>query len=1467
MKHCWKAFAEISKSTVVLLAVLLITVTKSNAQTVTIEGTGTTSSYLYSPIYSFNAAPRHLRIAYIYSQPLLSSMPATSLINKLQFSRNTTTGSLPAGNNLKLYLMNTATASWGTSALTWDISAATLVFDGDPSTIVGTTAGYKEFSLIAPFSYTGSNLAIFSEYTQTVAPSTTINWNYNTATTQPGYAANQTNYTVLSTGAFSATLSSTTANHPNIKIDYLPASACTTPPTSGTATSTFSNVCSGANFTLNLTGNSTGQGQTYQWQSSPTGSAPWTDIGSVALSPSLTTSQSATTYYRCGVTCSGNTQYSTNVQVTSPALVSGTFTINSGQPTAGSNFQTFTDAVNYIKCGINGPVTFNVLSGSGPYNEQVQIESIFGASATNTITINGNGATLSFGSLASTTTRHGIHLNGADYVRINNLIIDGTASTTAAWGIVLTSQADSNVVSNCTINIGNLTSTSTNFIGIALNGVATGTASSGNNGNNNQFLNNNINGGYYNYYLYGNSGSSAQNINNIIKGGTLQDAYTYGVYAIYQSTGLIVDSLDIWRPGRTVSTTAGGVFVTTGTVGALIQRNKIHNLFDLVTTPTSTTYGIYIGTDATTANPTKVLNNLIYNIGGNGTSYGIYNTGGDSMQVYHNTIALNDAVATTGTAYGIYQTTAATGIDVRNNIVTVSRSGTGIKRCLNFATATTTFVSNNNVFYMNAGAGTDNKIALFGATSYTTLAEWQASNSNAYDQLSYELDPTFANAGSGDFKPTNSVIDSKGTPVGVLKDIVDSTRSTSTPDIGAYEFSTITAGLNFGAIGLVTPAVSATGCYGTAETITLTIKNLSATTHNFVTNPVTVNVNVTGAVTQNFTTTINTGTLASETNLDVVLPGTLNMSTAGVYTFNAATVLTGDVNTSNDAILPATRTKVVLSAGTPTASPTVFCAGGGTLPTLTTSGLTGATGLQWQESNTSISGFSNITGATTSTYTINTVLLQNKYYRLVATCAGTSVNSGEDTVVLSNPTLLTTTPATRCGTGTVNLGASASSGANVNWYAAASGGSPLFTGNTFTTPSITSTTTYYASATTTPPGSTNASPLLITEIDLGTDDRFEIQNVSGAPLNLTGWRIALSNSYTDITSVNANIQALSGTMVSGETKVYTDATAGPNYWGSNILWNPGVYPSFTGWVMIIDNNNVLRDVVFFNWPSANIQAATFTIGTTPITVGSKWAGDGVNQTTVAGTQSISRKGSFDNDTKDDFEIVNLTLNTTNLGMSLPFSGFGCESARTAVVATVDNNPACGTLPVTLTNFKGEKASSINKLSWTTLTEVNNAGFELERSTDGINFSSIGFVASASLTGNSSSALNYNFNDAKGFAINSYYRLKQVDKDGKFTYSTIVLLKVNKVKELTVTSVYPNPANATVNIAIESPINDKVTLVVTDLTGKVVLQKIKAIATGNNIAELSINTLASGSYFVKLICENGCTTAPIRFVKQ
>ncbi len=189
------------------------------------------------------------------------------------------------------------------------------------------------------------------------------------------------------------------------------------------------------------------------------------------------------------------------------------------------------------------------------------------------------------------------------------------------------------------------------------------------------------------------------------------------------------------------------------------------------------------------------------------------------------------------------------------------------------------------------------------------------------------------------------------------------------------------------------------------------------------------------------------------------------------------------------------------------------------------------------------------------------------------------------------------------------------------------------------------------------------------------------------------------------------------------------------------------------------------------------------------------------------------------------------------------------------------------LPVTLLNFTGERVGSTNQLSWSTASESNNTGFELQRSADGTNFSKLSFVATKSEGGNSNRNLKYDFTDSKPFATSNYYRLKQIDKDGKFSYSNVVLVKGTKATALSIASIYPNPAVNNLRLAIASPNNEKVTLVVTDLAGRIVMQNSTQLVAGDNNLQLNVKGLAKGSYSIKVVCNNGCNSSAERFVKQ
>ncbi|RYE11873.1 MAG: hypothetical protein EOP51_32515, partial [Sphingobacteriales bacterium] len=405
------------------------------------------------------------------------------------------------------------------------------------------------------------------------------------------------------------------------------------------------------------------------------------------------------------------------------------------------------------------PVVFNVAAGT--YNEQVIIPQIPGASATNTIVFNGNLATLSFNS-ANTALRAGIWLDGADHITIDGLNIN-VGGGTYGWGVLLTNKADSNKILNNNIST-SATSTSSNFIGIYFNGSPSVTFTSGNNANGNLVQGNTIDGGVYGIKLYGST--FPYNMNNIIRNNIVKNFYQYGIY-VYGNNDALISGNDISRPTRTSVTTTYGVYVSSGS-NLLVEKNRVHDVYQALTTnSTSTVYGIYISADGTSTARNKAYNNAIYNIHkSNGTIYGIYFNFYYYWNIYHNTITLDDATSTAGATYGI----SGYGIldTVRNNIVSITRAGTGTKYLLYYPTTTATNLpySNNNVLYMAAPAGT-NYTGYAGTTSFATLANWQAANGGIFDQQSVAVDPQFANPAAGNLYPNNTAIAFLGAPLGV----------------------------------------------------------------------------------------------------------------------------------------------------------------------------------------------------------------------------------------------------------------------------------------------------------------------------------------------------------------------------------------------------------------------------------------------------------------------------------------------------------------------------------------------------------------------------------------------------------------------------------------------------------------------------------------------------------------------------
>lgn len=189
------------------------------------------------------------------------------------------------------------------------------------------------------------------------------------------------------------------------------------------------------------------------------------------------------------------------------------------------------------------------------------------------------------------------------------------------------------------------------------------------------------------------------------------------------------------------------------------------------------------------------------------------------------------------------------------------------------------------------------------------------------------------------------------------------------------------------------------------------------------------------------------------------------------------------------------------------------------------------------------------------------------------------------------------------------------------------------------------------------------------------------------------------------------------------------------------------------------------------------------------------------------------------------------------------------------------------LPITLVKVNGHTVNNQHIISWETATETNNSGFDLQRSEDGVNFTSIGFIPSKASNGNSNLTLQYSFTDTKALNGKSYYRLKQTDKDGRISLSSILALSLSKSTLLTVASIYPNPAKNVLNLNIVSPSAQKIIVRMNDAFGKILNQKTLGVSEGSNIYNLNVQSLPSGNYYVNIITVDG-SQSPIvkKFLK-
>ena len=261
-----------------------------------------------------------------------------------------------------------------------------------------------------------------------------------------------------------------------------------------------------------------------------------------------------------------------------------------------------------------------------------------------------------------------------------------------------------------------------------------------------------------------------------------------------------------------------------------------------------------------------------------------------------------------------------------------------------------------------------------------------------------------------------------------------------------------------------------------------------------------------------------------------------------------------------------------------------------------------------------------------------------------------------------------------------------------------------------------------------------------------------------------------------------------------------------------------------------------------SWQGNSIQTVTWDVANTSVlpvncqSVNILLSTDGGNtfpETLIAGTA---------NDGSEQITLPNLPTTTARIKVEAADNVFFDMSNANF---TIIDNPT----PVEFTSFTAIAINGIVTLKWTTATETNNSGFDVERSSGNGSYNKVSFIPGHGTTTQPSS---YSFSDEKVSSGKYLYRLKQIDQDGSYDYSNIVEVNIEAPQHFSLDQNYPNPFNPSTIIRFELPVDANIVLELYNDLG----QKVDEIANGNfstGVHSINYNAqkISNGIYFYKL----------------
>ena len=534
--------------------------------------------------------------------------------------------------------------------------------------------------------------------------------------------------------------------------------------------------------------------------------------------------------------------------------LSGAYTVDTAG-TGANNFTTLDSAVQYlVGCGISGPVTFT-LAANQTWTTGISLTSVIGASSTNTVTFQGQAGSKVMAGLGMT---EAVMLDGTKYVTLKDMTIDGNGFT----GIRLTGNAQYiNIEDN--LIVADTVGTTFSVAAIAATAATNSATSYGNNANHITISGNEIKGGYYGIVMSGSSLTSRISDINILNNDlTLQ--YFYGIRCYYvEDVDMIGNSFTDARASGSYGIYAGYVFDFN------IEENNL----------VAKTYALYLYYANYQVNGLSTQSRVVNNMCSSAGAYGMYAYTPRFVDFYNNTFQ--------GSTYGayLYSTTSTTlkskMWDVRNNIFVG-----GSNYAVYVPNVPDSTIGWDYNLYNTGGAN----IARWGTTTHATLAAWQAADT-AYNANSNDGPVTFMS--SEDLHLITGA-NNIGTPIAsVTVDIDGDSRSATTPDMGADEYSPITIDvLNDKLLG------TSGGCGDSTTMIYSVFQNFGISA--ITTLPIEVKVTDPAGIVTTMNATY-TGSLAPFA-YDTLYIGSINTYSGGVYDFISYTQLVNDGRGNNDTI-------------------------------------------------------------------------------------------------------------------------------------------------------------------------------------------------------------------------------------------------------------------------------------------------------------------------------------------------------------------------------------------------------------------------------------------------------------------------------------------------------------------------------------------------------------------------------------